>query len=101
LVNRTSGVGTRGKSSLSSCSLSNLRGVGPKKGLHELVRDPGAHLPDIPVGSKSPELETKEVVEANLDPSVENQFNYGVFLEDVGHEDEPILVESRTDPSNI
>ena len=88
LGTRTSGVGTRGrairgKSSLSSCSPSNLRGGGPEQpeaGLHELVRNPGAH---------------------RTDPSGEPRINCGVTIEDVGPEDEPVLVGSRTDPSNI
>ena len=65
------------------------------------MRDPGAHLPDVPVGIKSPELGTKKVVVASSDPSGEHEINCGVTIEDVGPEEEPVLVESRTDPSNI
>jgi len=87
LVARTSGAGTRErvireKSSLSSCSPSNLRGGGPEQpeaGLHELVRIPGAH---------------------RTEASGEPKNNCGVTIEDVGPEDEPVLVGSRTDPSN-
>ena len=81
LVARTSGAGTRErvireKSSLSSCSPSNLRGGGPEQpeaGLHELVRIPGA---------------------CRTEASGEAKDNWGVTIEDVGPEDEP-------DPSNI